>query len=106
MVKLLAEIEHHVLQNPAVHPHHVVQYLNADDSQRQNRLRQNSSARGLKRWSLECFIVRQQQCRDHLNDAKHFSALEDEENMLTNLDAFLIDGTCACIDGDHCCESL
>ena len=45
MVELLAQVEHHVLDDSHVHPHHIVQHLDAKDGQREDSLGEDEAAR-------------------------------------------------------------
>ena len=41
MIELLIELKNHVLDNTNVHTHYIVEYFDADDSQRQDCLWQD-----------------------------------------------------------------
>ena len=55
---------------------------------------------------FEGLITGQKESRYHLNDAEELCGLDDEEDVLFDLVALLVDRPCPCVDGDHGGEGL
>ena len=72
MVELLIEVHQQILDNRHIHTHHVVQDLDAEDSQREDRLREDHKVVcRRRRGGFEGLIARQEKGRDHLYDGDH-----------------------------------